>query len=122
MFNPLDLFKSVKSAAITIVVIAAVTFTGTVWVQKNIAESKVISLEIAKKKIEDDLFVEQVKVKGLNIVVETLEKTYDRLAQNLQKETEIEKEIDNAAPEDDAPMAPVLNRTLRSVDGMLHHN
>jgi uncharacterized protein YhaN len=122
MFNPLDLFKSVKSAAITVGVIAALTFTGTLWVQKHLAEKEVVKLEVAKKALEQDLFKEQVKVHGLNVVVETLQDTFTTIAENIRKESALEKEITDAPAEDDAPMAPVLRRTLRGLDGMLHRN
>jgi hypothetical protein len=122
MFNPLTLFKTVKSGAITVAVIAAITFTGTIWVQKYWAEQKVVELELAKKEVEDKLFVEQVKVHGLNTVITTLESTFIKITANLQKEAEIEKEINDAPPEDDAPTAPVLSRAMRSLDRMLHDN
>lgn len=120
MFNPLSLFSTIKSAAITIGVVAAITFVGTVWYQKTAAEAKVIALEVEKQSLKQDLFQEQIRAKGLTIVIDTLQSTYTKLAENLKQETQIDKEITDAPETDDAPAAPVLTRTMRSLDRVLH--
>jgi hypothetical protein len=121
MFNPLDLFSSVKSAAITVGVIAVLSFTGTLWVQKHLADEKVVTLQVDKANLEQNLFQSQTQTKGMQIVIDQLQATTATLAENLKQESQIDKEINDAPATDDAPTAPVLSRALRSVDGMLHH-
>lgn len=119
--NPLDLFKSVKSAAITVVVIATITLIGVLWWEKKDAENDLVDAKAQLATLKDDLFKEQVVSSGLRTVITTLEDTYEKLGENLKSEAETEKEIDNAPKEDDAPLAPVLRRTFDSVDRMLHN-
>lgn len=121
MINPLDLFKTVKSAAITAAVIAGVTFTGYLWIKKNNAERDVAELSTQIIQLKQDVFKEQVRAAGYKIVIETLEDTYTKIEKTRRVEAEIEKDITDAPPEDDGEIAPVLRRTFDSVGGMLNN-
>jgi hypothetical protein len=119
--NPLDLFKSIKTAVITAAVIAAITFVGVLWLQKRSAEADLLAANVQLATLKDDLFKAQATATGLKVVIATLETTNATLGEQIRTETATDKDIDNAPPEDDAPLAPVLRRTLDSVDRMLHH-
>lgn len=95
--------------------------SGFLWFQKNAAERTAANLQVEKLELENKLFAEKIQVHGLRVAMGVLEKTYDRLSESLQKEAEIEKEINDAPAEDDAPVAPVLRRALDGVGRMLHN-
>lgn len=121
MINPLDLFKSVKSAAITLAVVAGVVFTGILWIQKINAQKEVAELTTQVTSLKQDVFKEQIRASGYKIVIETLEDTYTKIEKTRRIEAEIEKDITDAPPEDDGEVAPVLRRTIDSVGRMLNN-
>jgi len=120
MFNPLDLFSTVKSAAITVGVIAAATAFGLLWFQKNSAERHADALQLKVSELDQTVFQKTLEVSGLRVVITNLEEVNKIIAENFKAEQEIEKDIENAKPEDDGAIAPVLRGTLDSVDRMLH--
>lgn len=124
--NPLDLFKSVKSGIITVVVAAIVlTVSGTIttlWFQRNNARTEAAELAVKVSGLEQDVFKEQVRASGYKVIIEQLEETYSKIEKNRAFESEIDKDIKDAPIEDDAAIAPVLRRTFDSVDRLLRDN
>lgn len=124
--NPLALFSTVKSGLITVVVgavVIAITGTiGTLWYQRNAAQTEVLKLVTKVAGLEQEVFKEQIRASGYKVVIETLEETYSKIEENRILESTIDKEIDDAPSEDDAAIAPVLRRTLDGVDRLLRNN
>jgi hypothetical protein len=121
MFNPLDLFSSIKSAAITIGVIAMVTLIGTLWVQKDLAERRVETLTAQKASLESAVLSKEIEVDGLKVSLTELQNTLFRIGEHKAVEDDNNKEIDNAPPESDGPVAPVLRDALRGIERMYNH-
>lgn len=119
MFNPLTLFSTLKSGVITIAVVAGLTLVGTLWFQKNQAEKAVVELQVQNANLQTAVLKREMEVNGLKIALDTLQETYAEIAEHLAIESDINKEIDNAPPENDGPLAPVLRDTLDSVGRML---
>lgn len=122
MFNPLALFSSVKSAAITVGVIAMITFTGTLWVQNRLKEDKIVSLKIEKASLENQVLQKTTEIEGLTVTLNVLQTTVTDLQAAAETESNINQDIANAPAEDDGPVAPVLRNTLGAVDRLLHPN
>lgn len=119
MFNPLSLFSTVKSGIITVAVIAGLTLVGTLWFQKNQAEKAVVELQVKNADLQSAVLKKEFEINGLKIAIEVLQETYNEIAENLAEEGKINEGIDNAPPENDGPVAPVLSDTLDAVGRML---
>ncbi|RUW56366.1 hypothetical protein [Mesorhizobium sp. M8A.F.Ca.ET.021.01.1.1] len=121
MFNPLDLFSSIKSAVITIGVIAMLSLIGTLWVQKGLAERRAETLASEKAKLESAVLSREIEVDGLKVSLTELQNTLFRIGEHKSVEDANNKEIDNAPPESDGPVASVLRDALRGVERMYNH-
>ncbi len=115
-------FNAIQTKIMAAILVVALTLAGVFYVQKMWAESSEAKVRAELVKVEEDLFKKQIEVSGLKIVVTTLEDTYKRIAVNLEAERQIERDIDESAPEDDGDVAPVLRRTLDGVGRMLGDN
>ncbi|MBS3648881.1 hypothetical protein KEU06_09705 [Pseudaminobacter sp. 19-2017] len=122
MFNPLSLFSTLKSGVITVAVVAGLTLVGSLWVQKNLAEKRIESLQIEKVNLQNTVIAREVEVKGLKIAIESLEDTFRRIDEHRGVEEEISREIENAPSENDGPVAPVLRDAIRSVERLYNPN
>jgi hypothetical protein len=116
--NPLNLFSSVKSGLITVAIVALISFVGLLWVQKDWAQRQVESLAREKAALQSAVLAREIENGGLKIAIETLEDTMARIEEHRQIEEEINKEIENASPDEDGPVAPVLRRALDGVARM----
>ena len=121
MFNPLDLFSSVKSAAITIGVVAMLSLIGTLWVQKELAGRREEALVAQKAKLESAVLSREIEVEGLKVTLTELQNTLFRIGEHKAVEDDNNKEIDNAPPESDGSVAPVLRDAIRGVERMYNH-
>lgn len=119
-----DLFRNFKSAVITsaviVVVIATLTFVGSLLWDKHSLTKELTDSKAKVESLSQDLFQQKIKVHGLEVAVDVLEKTYEKLGEYQKIEAETDKEIDNAKPEDDGEVAPVLRDAIGRVDRMLH--
>lgn len=115
-------FNTIQTKIMTAILVATLTLTGVFYLQKKWAESAEASARAELAVAKEDLFKKQIEAAGLKVVVTTLEDTYKRLAVNLEAEHQIERDIDESAPEDDDNIAPVLRRSLDGVGRMLGNN
>lgn len=115
-------FNTIQTKIMAAILVAAITLTGVFYLQKRWAESAEETALAKLATAKEELFKKQVEAAGLKIVVTTLEDTYKRIAVNLEAERQIERDIDESAPEDDDNIAPVLRRSLDGVGRMLGNN
>lgn len=112
-------FNSIQTKIMAVILVAVLTLTGVFYLQKTWAESAEAAALAKLEATKEELFKKQVEAAGLKIVITTLEDTYKRIAVNLEAEHQIERDIDESAPEDDDNIAPVLRRSLDGVGRML---
>ena len=115
-------FNAIQTKIMAGLLAVSLTLVGVFYVQKMWAESAAAEVREELVKAKEDLFKKKVEAAGLRIVLTTLEDTYKRLAVNIEAERQIERDIDESAPEDDGDVAPVLRRTLDGVGRMLGDN
>lgn len=114
-----EFFNTIQMKIMAVGLVASLTLVGVFYLQKRWAESAEAKVRVELATAKEDLFKKQIEAAGLQIVVTTLEDTYKRLAVNLEAERQIERDIDESAPEDDDNIAPVLRRSLDGVGRML---
>lgn len=89
--------------------------TGVLWLQKAAAERQAASLRIDKERLEAAAAVAREAIADRNDAIATLEwANRQREAQAAELNSLLE-DIRNAKPSDDGPIAPVLDRLLRSL-------
>lgn len=101
-------------------VIGIAAIAGVLWLEKNSAEHKVTALQLQSER-------QQAQIAGLNYQITTkdnaiqaLEATNALLNAHDAVSGKIQEDIDNAPAKDDGSLAPVLDRALNAVSGMLH--
>ena len=94
--------------------------TGVFWVQKNSAEKAVATLALEKDRMSGTIDALNVTIANGKLAVQVLEQTNATLTDNAAAESAIQQEISNAAPSEDAPIAPVLDRAIRSLGRVRH--
>lgn len=121
MFNPLNLISSVKDAFIVVGVVAGLSLLGFLWWEKNSAEKEVLELQIKNSNLESAVIARQVEINVLNRTMETLQQTMKEIAAAKEVEDRVDEDIDNAPPDKDGPVSPVLRDTLDSLGRLYGH-
>lgn len=117
--NFLGPLATVKNVIIGAIVVAMLTVMGVLWVEKNSAEKANVTLQSKNADLQAAVLKKQIEVNNLQISIDTLQEVNQELADKVAAENETNEEIDNATPEKDGPVAPVLRDALDAIGRML---
>lgn len=115
-----DFFTKIALVLMAVVVVVLMGFSGFLYWNMTSAQKKVDALVTQVSNLEAKNAQQALTNHSQEVAIAQLEKTDKTLSVKLQEQNDIDKEIDNASPEDDAEMAPVLSRALDGVDRLLN--
>jgi cell division protein FtsL len=113
-------FKNISTILMAGAVVISLIGGGIFYWKWSSAEVKVVELQGAVSKLQTQVAAEKLTNTNLNNAMQSLEDLNRILANSTSQEAAIDKDIDNAKPEDDGKIAPVLRRALDSVARMLN--
>lgn len=97
--------------------VGLVGVVGVLWVQKRDAEKQVAELTIDKERLEAAVDAYKIVIAGKDDAIAELEQQQKESEQRAADLAALLEEIRNAPASDNGPIAPVLDRTLRGLDG-----
>jgi chromosome segregation ATPase len=93
--------------------LVAVTTIGVLWLQLHGAQAKLDAQKIDMERLAQKTIAQELVIDGKQDAIEELERVNKELAdQGAELSAQLE-EIKNAPAKDNAPIAPVLERTLK---------
>jgi chromosome segregation ATPase len=91
----------------------AATIVGVLWFQLHGAQAKLNEQKVDIERLEQQAIAQQIVIEGKQAAVEELERTNKEIAEQSAELSAQLEEIKNAPAKDNAPVAPVLERTLK---------
>lgn len=107
------------AGVVAIILLLLIGACGVLYWKLDSAETAVTKLETQVSSMKATLTKNEAEMHSQKVAIDVLQETDKTLSGKLQEQSAIDKDIENASPEDDAEMAPVLRRTLDGVDRML---
>ncbi len=96
--------------------IALAALAGAFWLRAKVAENKVSALEIDQERLQGTIDALNIVIAGKDEAIAELEATRQEAERQAAELNAIIEEVRHAPQGDNAPIAPVLERTLRRLD------
>ena len=96
--------------------VALAALAGASWLRAKVAESKVAALMIDQERLQGAIDALNIVIAGKDDAIAELEATRLEAERQAAELNTMIEEVRHAPPRDNAPIAPVLERTLRRLD------